>query len=209
MSPTGPGAALVKRGTEPGHTLIARALGLALAILLALPTRADEQPLETVDAVDLERYAGRWYQIALLPNAFQRQCARDTSATYRLLDDGQVEVVNACVGADGKAQVARGLARVNAAYGDPARLEVRFAPAWLGWLPFVWGDYWILALEPDYSAVLVGAPGHEYLWVLAREKSLDAGVYARLVEHAAAQGFEVSKLVREPGTTLVGADGSR
>lgn len=189
--------------------MTARTTGLVVALLLAFPTLADERPLETVDGVDLARYAGRWYQIALLPNAFQRQCARDTAANYRLLDSGQVEVVNACVDADGESQVAHGLARVNAAYGDPARLEVRFAPAWLGFLPFVWGDYWILALEPDYSAALVGAPGREYLWVLAREKSLGAGVYARMVERAAAQGFEVSKLVREPGTTLVGADRSR
>lgn len=184
------------------------AFAWVLALFVSCIQAADVPHLETVDGVDLGRYAGRWHQIALLPNRFQRDCARDTTATYRRLNDGTIEVVNACVTANGEALTARGVARVNPAYDDPARLEVRFAPGWLAWLPFVWGDYWILALEPDYGAVLVGAPGREYLWILARDATMDAAVYARYVERAAALGFDTSKLVREPGTTLAGAPGA-
>ncbi|MEQ8660242.1 MAG: lipocalin family protein [Gammaproteobacteria bacterium] len=170
-----------------------------LASVLVAPVHA-AAPLATVDDVDLERYMGRWHQVAHLPNWFQRACASATSATYARRPDGRVSVLNTCRNEDGELERAEGVARLNPVYDDPARLEVRFAPAWLGFLPFVWGDYWILALEPDYSAVLVGAPSREYLWVLARTPSLPRQTYTRLLDVARAQGFELDALrLEHPG----------
>lgn len=169
---------------------------MLLLVLLAGQAEAADT-LVTVADVDLARYMGRWHQIALLPNRFQDFCVGDTTADYSLRDDGRVRVVNQCRDASGALRRAEGVARVNPRYGDPARLEVRFAPAWLGFLPFVWGDYWILDLTPDYGAVLVGAPDRDYLWILAREAPLDPDIYAAFVAHARRAGFPVERLVLE------------
>ena len=175
---------------------------MLLLMLMGLPWRCVGAPLDTVDTVDLERYMGRWHQIAHLPNWFQRVCVGETSADYTRLPDGRVSVVNTCRNARGGHERAAGVARLNPRFDDPARLEVRFAPRWLAFLPFVWGDYWILALEPDYSAVLVGAPNRKYLWVLARETSLPRATWERLLAVAGAQGFALDELRLEHGQAV-------
>ena len=75
-------------------------------------------------------------------------------------------------------------------------LEVRFAPAFLSFLPMVWGDYQIIELAPDYSHAVVGSPDREYLWLLARTPSMDGGLHDSLLERARAQGFDTSTMVR-------------
>ncbi|MGE0483946.1 MAG: lipocalin family protein [Gammaproteobacteria bacterium] len=177
---------------------------LLLAALAAGRAGAADD-LATVAELDLARYMGAWHQVAHLPNRFQDFCAGDTRADYSLRADGRVDVVNQCRDAAGELHRAVGMARINARYDDPARLEVRFAPAWLAFLPFVWGDYWILALTPDYGAVLVGAPDRDYLWILARAPSLDAATYAGFVERAAGAGFAVERLVLEHDAAVLPA----
>jgi len=153
-------------------------------------------PLETVDRVDLERYQGRWYEIARLPNFFQRKCAGEVTAEYAPIGDGTVSVHNRCVTADGGVAEVTGLARPADRSGTNARLEVSFLPKWLRWVPFTWGDYWVIALGEDYDHVLVGTPDRGYLWVLARTPSLADAIYQRLMERAAAAGFDVKAVVR-------------
>ncbi len=154
--------------------------------------------VQSVATVDLVRYAGRWYEVARFPNRFQKNCARQTTADYSVRPDGDLDVVNTCLRADGGRKQARGRARLARRDGPASQLEVRFAPGFLSWLSVVWGDYWILDLTNDYDAALVGSPDRKYLWVLARRPALDSETYARLVATAAAQGFEVSRLVRSP-----------
>lgn len=77
-------------------------------------------------------------------------------------------------------------------------LEVRFAPAWLSWLPMVWGDYWVIALDPDYQWAMVGAPDADYLWILSRTPRLDEGIRERLLARAAAMGYPVEEVVDSP-----------
>jgi apolipoprotein D and lipocalin family protein len=169
---------------------------LALCVAWSLAATADDDPLELVDGVDLERYQGRWYEVALLPNRFQDDCVADTSATYTLTDDGRIRVANRCRTADGDFDRVTGIAR--SADERPASFEVRFAPKWLSWLPFVWGDYQILALDDDYRWAMVGAPSRKYLWILSREPSLpDARIEALLAE-ARRQGFDTDAVVRSP-----------
>ena len=140
-----------------------------LSAASALPAYA-RPPLDLVDEVDLDRYQGVWYEIALLPNRFQARCVASTAAEYTRLDDGRVRVVNRCRTADGEFDQAEGVARP-ADPDRPAALEVRFAPKWLSFLPFVWGKYQIMALDEDYQWAMVGAPSRKYLWILAREPS--------------------------------------
>jgi len=163
-----------------------------------------------VAEVDLARYAGKWYEIARLPNRFQKRCVGDVSATYTLREDGKVDVLNVCRAGDGSTIEARGLARRADRDGPASRLKVRFAPGYLSWLPMVWADYWVLELAPDYSHALVGTPNHKYLWILARTPALDEATYERIVAVAAEQGFPINGLMRseagEPGEPTEPAD---
>ena len=126
-----------------------------LAASLAAPVRAQAPPLATVPALDLDRYVGVWHEIARYPNFFERMCARDVTATYSRNADGTIRVVNACRKADGSMARAEGVG----AHGRrrPSKLEVRFAPDWLAWLPFVWANYWVIELADDYSYAVVSA----------------------------------------------------
>lgn len=171
-----------------------------LALALTLPAGQDtaRSPVRTVPSVDLARYAGIWHEVARFPNRFQARCAGETTAEYTLLRDGQIRVVNTCRRSDGAMLRAEGRARLARAGGPTSQLKVRFAPQFLSWLSFVWGDYWILDLTDDYRAVLVGSPDRKYLWILARTPELDAPTYERMVAAAAAQGFDVARLVRSP-----------
>ena len=157
--------------------------------------------LRVVPTVDYERYAGTWYEIARLPNRFERRCASDVTATYVPRNDGRVAVINQCVRADGRNDKATGIAR--RVHGQPASvLQVRFAPALLSFLPFVWGDYQIIDLGDDYDYAVVGAPSRSFLWVLARQPVLAPDLYARLTDRAREQGFDVSKLIKTAHTTF-------
>jgi apolipoprotein D and lipocalin family protein len=155
-------------------------------------------PLAAVDSIDLQRYAGSWYQTALFPNFFQRQCASDTTATYRALSDGQLEVLNRCRTAQGAVEQVLGVARLDGALAGteltPARLEVTFLPRWLRWTGIGWARYWVVQLAPDYRYAVVSEPRREYLWVLSRTPTLapadEATIRARLIE----QGFDLTRL---------------
>lgn len=167
-------------------------------LLLNFAVRAEEA-LPVVPQVDLQRYAGKWYEIARLPNRFEQDCARDVTATYKMLPKSQVEVLNQCIKADGALMSAKGLARPRD--DSTSRLEVRFAPAWLRFLPFVWGDYWVIALAPDYQWSLVGSPDRRYLWILARTPKLGDDQVRRLLENAKALGFATETMVFVTHTT--------
>lgn len=153
-------------------------------------------PIESVPAVDLRRYAGLWHEVARFPNRFQARCRGETTATYEPLPNGELRVVNSCRDAEHRLIRAEGRARLADRRGPASRLKVRFAPKILSFLPMVWGDYWILDLTDDYGAALVGTPSREYLWVLSRTPRLDETTYQRLVATAAAQRFDVARLVR-------------
>lgn len=187
---------------SPPRFLSPLALALTLLAPLAVPaqTAASPGPLQTIERLDVGRYLGAWFEIAKYPNRFQRQCVRDTQAQYRLRDDGQLDVINRCRAANGEMAEAVGRARQIGAADSP-RLEVRFAPAWLSWLPMVWGNYWVIDLDPAYQLVAVSEPSREYLWVLSRTPAVDAAAYQALLERLRAKGFDLTRLERtaQPG----------
>lgn len=75
-----------------------------------------------------------------------------------------------------------------------ARLEVRFAPEWLSFLPFVWGDYWVIDLDEHYRLVAVSEPKKEYLWILSRTPHVDPNDYKNLLARLVHKGFDLRKL---------------
>ena len=176
------------------HKALHKALLLGLPLLLAA-CGGDERPLATVDGVDLQRYAGTWHEIARLPQWFQRGCYNST-ATYSLNDDGSVKVVNRCQREDDEPSVAEGEARVVPGSNN-AKLKVRFDNWFSRLLPKVAeGNYWVIALDKDYQTVVIGEPGREYLWILARQPRLPDDQYRALVGLAEEKGFPVDELQR-------------
>ncbi len=163
--------------------------------------RPTESPPDTVASVDLERYAGKWYEVARYPNRFEDKLTYrcvGVTAEYALRDDGRVAVTNTCYEdtLDGPFNQVEGVAR--SVSESNARLEVSFAPEWV---KGAWGDYWILDLTEDYQAALVGDPEGRYLWVLSREPQLPSETYESLLETARAQGYATEPLERVPQPT--------
>lgn len=152
---------------------------LTLALLASCKSEP-ELALPTVPSVDTGRYMGNWYEIALLPNRFQAMCVSDTMATYSL-EGEKVKVKNRCRRSDGKVEEANGTAKVVDGSGN-AKLRVSF------FWPF-YGNYWILALDPDYRWVLIGEPSREYGWILARSPHLDDATLAMILDKAESLGY--------------------
>lgn len=160
------------------------------ALMAVSLTATANQP---VPSLDLKRYSGTWHEIAHLPMFFQRKCVDRITATYTPLTDGTIEVRNACRAKDGTTDESVGVARPVA--GRPGALQVRFAPAWLSWLPIAWADYWVVDLDPDYRWAVVGGPSRKYLWLLSRTPTMDRDVFESLKTRAAQRGYRVENLV--------------
>jgi apolipoprotein D and lipocalin family protein len=163
-------------------------------------TPAPLPPVNTIATLDVPRYMGTWYEIAKFPNRFQAKCVANTRARYLAQTDGSVQVLNSCVTADGSTIDALGLAKQVGTVTSP-KLQVRFAPVWLSWLPMVWGDYWVIDLDADYQLAAVSDSKREYLWVLSRTPQVNDKAYGALMTRLKAQHFEVEKLERTTQTS--------
>lgn len=184
---------------SPALLTTSLSLGLPMLRQLLARRRADEAtPPPTAGFVDLARYAGRWYEIARLPNGFEARCEDQPTASYELRGE-EVVVVNRCGDAQGKTQVSEGLARVVPDSGG-AKLKVSFAPSWLRWLPLAWADYWILDRDEDYTLALVGTPSRQSLWLLARSPQIAPEALQALVDRARAIGYDVDRLQMSTGS---------
>jgi apolipoprotein D and lipocalin family protein len=165
---------------------------ICLSSFQAVAQQSD-QAVKTIASLDVPRYLGTWYEIAKFPNWFQKKCISNTKAVYTAKPDGNIRVLNSCKTASGETSEAEGLARQIGAKDSP-KLEVRFAPAWLSFLPMVWGDYWVIDLDPQYQLAAVSDPSREYLWVLSRTPQLDPKAYADLLQRLQQQSFDIQKL---------------
>ena len=167
------------------------------SILLAFSTTTFSQtadtPVKTIASLDVPRYMGTWYEIAKFPNWFQKKCVSNTQAVYSIRPDGNLKVLNSCKTADGEISQAEGTARQQGSKDSP-KLEVRFAPEWLSFLPMVWGEYWVVDLDAQYQVAAVSDSKREYLWVLSRTPQLDKKTYDELLLRLRSQQFDTRKL---------------
>ena len=140
-----------------------------------------------VASVDLNRYCGKWYEIASYPVSFQKGCSC-IAAEYTLTDKGYVVVYNTCRkgGVNGKPGSITGKA-FPVKGSNNAKLKVQF------FWPFR-ADYWIVGLADDYSWALVSAPSRKYLWILSRNKHMDPMLYEQLLAKLKAEGFDLNRL---------------
>jgi apolipoprotein D and lipocalin family protein len=179
-----------KRGLQRMMVAIGGLLlvGIALSACSVLGSRhpvGNPSVPQPAKAVDIDRYLGRWYEIARYEQSFQKGCEAVT-ADYSLRADGSVGVANRCRKPDGSLSQARGRAKVVSQSG--AKLKVSFFG------PF-YGDYWVLDRAEDYSWSIVGEPSGRYLWILAREAKPTASVVQKLVSRARTLGYDPSPLV--------------
>lgn len=167
-------------------------LSSLLAALAPMPALAAE-PVASVPELDISRYAGQWYEIARLPTSFQKECVGDVVAQYTLDRPGKIGVRNRCRLDDGATKTAIGVAKP--VEGHPGRLKVRFAPEWLSFVPFVWADYWVIALDPGYQWAMVGDPDRDHLWILSRTPAMEPALFERLKARAEAMGYDLQPLI--------------
>ena len=146
----------------------------------------------TVAHVDLQKYVGQWFEIAKIPNWFQRNCVRNTSANYTLRDDGRIDVVNRCEDEDGAVDTAAGIARV-VDQQTSAKLEVSFFK--LFGISLFWGDYWILDLGEQYEYAVVGTPSRKYGWILSRSRELEAKTLKAIYKRLRMAGYDPAAFV--------------
>ncbi len=140
----------------------------------------------TVDSVDLNKYAGLWYEIAKIPNSFQSKCDHNTTAEYKLRDDGKIDVINKCIEKDGSVNVANGIAKVVDSKTN-SKLEVSFVRI-LG-ISLFWGDYWIIGLDKDYKYAVIGTPTRKYGWILSRTPKLSESNLDTIFKLLLQQGY--------------------
>lgn len=167
--------------------------GIALLSVAAVAYSGREK-LKTAKDINLNKYLGRWYEIARKPLYFQKKCDYNVSANYELNKNGTVKVDNTCYSQNGKLQQSIGVAKVlNAPVNS--KLKVTFLPKALRWLPVGQGDYWILKLDEDYQVALVGTPNKKYLWLLSRSQTLDPVIVEEYLNYAESLGYDLKDLI--------------
>lgn len=159
-------------------------ISLISTVLFALTSHAE---VKTVEHVDLVRYVGRWYEIAAIPQSFQKKCVSNVTANYTSLSNGLIEVQNSCMKSDGGITVAEGRAKVT----DPktnAKLKVTFVKLFK-WIFSFGGDYWIIDLEKNYRYAVVGHPTRKYGWILSRDPVLSREDLVHISAGLKSQGY--------------------
>lgn len=139
----------------------------------------------TIETLDVARFMGKWYEIARYDHRFEKDMT-NVSATYTLLDNGRIEVLNAGY-KNGEYKEIKGKAK-QPNPDDPGKLKVSF---------FLWfySDYYILDIAPDYSHVIIGSSTDKYLWIMSREPVLPDNVLSELIEKIRQRGYDTDRLV--------------
>jgi apolipoprotein D and lipocalin family protein len=170
---------------------------------------AAQSEIPTVREIDLNRYQGLWYEISAIPASFQAKCASDTTAEYKLLNDGRIQVLNSCAQKNDDRSLAEGRARLNPKFNSPGKLQVTFVK-FFTWIWAFSGDYWIIDLDPDYRYVVIGHPKLTYGWILARTRTLPMDTLLILRSRLTNIGYDPCRFIMsqnaekafEPGTRL-------
>ena len=156
------------------------------ALFLFTACSSKNPPLQTVEKVELNNYLGSWYEIARYEHFFERDC-KNVTANYSMMDEKTIKVINKCT----KIQTNEKKEATGRAYAideSNSKLKVSF------FRPF-YGDYWVLMLDENYSYAVVGTPSREYLWILAREKTISEEVRNEILQKLPTLGFDTSKFI--------------
>lgn len=169
---------------------------ISLFVLSGTKMSSQNKDLQVVDGVDLQKYLGTWYEIASMPQFFQRKCIANTTATYSLKEDGSIDVFNQC-------QTEKGMigAHGNAIIDDQetkAKLKVTFFHIFSKWVYWTKSNYWIIDLAPDYSWAVVGHPSRHYGWILSRTPDMKIETLRAIEIKLRAQGYDTCDFFSTP-----------
>lgn len=150
-----------------------------------------EPELQVVPYVDINRYLGKWYEIARYPNWFEEGCFSPT-AFYEKINNEEIKVVNRCYknGRQGELDEAVGKATL-VKDATNAKLEVQF------FWPFK-GNYWIIELDKEYQYAVISEPDRQYLWILSRSPEMDLNTLKMLKDKIRQKGFDLNYLILSP-----------
>lgn len=161
---------------------------IAASLFAGALVACNREPLDTAPGVDLERFQGKWHEIAHFARATQNDCT-GTTATYSRKGDGTLTFVHECTLKTGGYHGATAIARVDDPT-TPAKMTVDFG----GHL----GDYWIIETAADYRYAVVGHPSRDYLWILSRAPAMTPEDLDVVLSHARASGFDTNRLEYTP-----------
>lgn len=163
--------------------------------LLGCTTLAkDSRPeVQTAPFVELNKYLGKWYEVASIPQSFQKQCVANTTAEYSMADDGMIKVLNSCDTIKGQRDGAEARAKVIDTHTN-SKLKVTFVKI-INWIFAFGGNYWILDVDSSYSVALIGDPSRQYAWILSRSPELSAAQWVEAEKVYKAQGYDTCKIL--------------
>ncbi|MBC7465859.1 MAG: lipocalin family protein [Bdellovibrio sp.] len=155
--------------------------------------QTEKKDVQTMPSVDLNKYLGTWYEVASIPQSFQKQCVSSSKAEYSMAEDGLIKVMNSCLKATGEISSAEGRARVEDKVTN-SKLKVTFVKLFKWVFPFG-GNYWILDVDGGYTVALVGDPSREYAWILSRQPVLSTAAWIEAEKSFKAQGYDSCKIL--------------
>lgn len=159
-------------------------------------------PPSTAPKIDLNRYIGKWHEVARLPAPFQK--ANEAAiAEYGINEDGTLAVRNIAIRANGGERDIKGRAII---LNPPVntKLEVSF-DTWFAWFipTSEKGNYWILHVDARYQEAIVGTPDRKFLWILARSPEIPEHRREALVKIGESRGYDVSRLIHNNGAKIL------
>lgn len=161
--------------------------------VLSCSSMSIAKEVQTAESVDLEKYLGKWYEVASIPQSFQKKCISNTTAEYSKASKGLIKVLNSCTTASGERSNAEARARVVDTNSN-SKLKVTFVK-FFDWIFAFGGNYWILDVDSGYNVALVGDPTREYAWILSREPSLSAAQWVDAEKTFKNQGYNTCKIL--------------
>lgn len=169
---------------------IYQSMGFVLSFFLGSISMAD---VTTVENVDLNKYIGMWYEVASIPQSFQKKCVANTTAVYSYAENGLIKVDNTCETASGEREGSEGRAKVEDQVIN-SKLKVTFVKI-LDWVFLFGGNYWIIDLADDYSYALIGDPTAKYAWLLSRTPSVTDDLFLLVEKKFKSQGYNTCEIL--------------
>lgn len=170
--------------------LILAVVGLFLSCTSA---KLSENEVQTAPSVDLNKYIGKWYEVASIPQSFQKQCVGNTIADYSFGEKNLIVVINSCDTKTGKRSVSEGRAKI-VDTNTNSKLKVTFVKL-IDWIFAFGGNYWILDVDPGYNYALIGDPSRQYAWILSRTPNLPEEILVQAEKHFKAQGYDTCQIL--------------
>ena len=151
--------------------------------------------MQAAPRLPMDRFTGRWHETARLPRADRRSDDRQIAVTYTALSDQQLQITHAWNDASGREQQHEDLARRRYPIEEPGQFEYPTGPSWLRWRQAAWKPYWVLTLDTEHIALMIGEPALESLWIYAREPTMERATLEALKSIARRLGYDLAPLL--------------